>query len=65
MCSWGLHSAYVNGVGLLALPQAETELFVCVISALVWQGRKKGIAAAPITLTFPPGKQRQMTEVCG
>ena len=34
-CSWGVHSAYVDGVGLLALPQAEAELFVCVISALV------------------------------
>ena len=33
-CSWGVHSAYVDGVGLLALPQAEAELFVCVISAL-------------------------------
>ena len=34
-CSWGVHSAYVDGVGLLALPQAEAELFVCVISAVV------------------------------
>ena len=34
-CSWGVHSAYVDEVGLLALPQAEAELFVCVISALV------------------------------
>ena len=34
-CSWGVHSADVDGVGLLALPQAEAELFVCVISALV------------------------------
>ena len=34
-CSWGVHSAYVDGVGLLALPQAEAEFFVCVISALV------------------------------
>ena len=34
-CSWGVHSAYVDRVGLLALPQAEEELFVCVISALV------------------------------
>ena len=33
--SWGVHSAYVDGVGLLAVPQAEAELFVCVISALV------------------------------
>ena len=36
-----MHSAYVDGVGLLALPQAEAELFVCGISALVEQGRKK------------------------
>ena len=34
-CSRGVHRAYVDGVGLLALPQAEAELFVCVISALV------------------------------
>ena len=34
-CSCGVHSAYVDGVGLTALPQAEAELFVCVISALV------------------------------
>ena len=34
-CSWGVHSAYVDAVRLLALPQAEAELFVCVISALV------------------------------
>ena len=30
-----MHSAYVGGVGLLALPQAEAELVVSVISALV------------------------------
>ena len=24
-CSWGLHGAYVDGVGTLALPQAEAE----------------------------------------
>ena len=40
-CSCCVHSAYVNVVGLLALPEAEAELFVCVISALVWQGRKQ------------------------
>ena len=34
-CSCGVHSAYVDGVGLTALPQAEAELFVCVIRALV------------------------------
>ena len=31
----GVHSAYVDEVGLLALPQAEAELFVFVNSALV------------------------------
>ena len=30
-----MHGADVDGVRLLALPQAEAELFVCVISALV------------------------------
>ena len=34
-CSFGLHSAHVDGVGLPALPQAEAELFVCVINTLV------------------------------
>ena len=34
-CSFGVHSAYVDGVRLPALPQAEAELFVCVIDALV------------------------------
>ena len=34
-CSWGVHSADVDRVRLLALPQAEAELFVFVISALV------------------------------
>ena len=34
-CSCGVHSAYVDGVGLTTLPQAEAELFVCLISALV------------------------------
>ena len=38
---FGVHSAYVDGVGLPALPQAEAELVVCVNSALVWQGMKK------------------------
>ena len=32
---FGVHSAYVDGVGLPAMPQAEAELVVCVISALV------------------------------
>ena len=34
-CSFGVHRVYVDGVGLHALPHAEGELFVCVISALV------------------------------
>ena len=34
-CSFGVHSACIDGVGLPALLQAEAELFVCVISALV------------------------------
>ena len=34
-CSLGVHSAYFDGVGLPALPQADAGLFVCVISALV------------------------------
>ena len=34
-CSFGVHSAYVEGVGVPALPQAEAELFVCLISAFV------------------------------
>ena len=42
------------------MPQAEAEFFVYVISDLVYQGMKKPIAAAPITLTFPPEEQRRM-----
>ena len=34
-CSCGVHSAYVDGVGLPALPQAEAESLVYVNSALV------------------------------
>ena len=34
-CSFCVHGADVDGVGLPALPQAEAELFVCVICALV------------------------------
>ena len=33
--TFGVHSAYVDGVGLPVLPQAEAEFFLCVISALV------------------------------
>ena len=36
-----MHGADVDEVGLPALPQAEAELLVCVICALVWQGIKK------------------------
>ena len=32
--SFVVHSAYVDGVGLPALPRVEAESFVCVISAL-------------------------------
>ena len=34
-CSFGVHSAYIDGVGLPALSQAEAELFLCMINALV------------------------------
>ena len=34
-CSFCVHGTDVDGVGLPALPQAEAELFVCVICALV------------------------------
>ena len=34
-CSCGVRRAYVLRVGLTALPQAQAEFFVCVISALV------------------------------
>ena len=45
---------------LLCHRQRRSYLFG-VFSALVLQGRKK-IAAAPIALTFPPVKQRQMKD---
>ena len=57
-CSFGVHGAYVDGVQLPTLPQAEAELYVlrpCLA------GQKKS-AAAPITLTFPPVKKRQMSD---
>ena len=62
-CPSGVHGAYVDGVGLPALPQAEAELFVWCDPRPCLAGQKKSIAAAPITLTFPPVKQRQMTSV--
>ena len=48
---------------LLCHRQRRSYLFG-VFRALVWQGRKK-IAAAQITLTFPPVKQRQMKDILG
>ena len=62
-CSFAVHSAYVDGVGLPALPQAEAELFVWWDHRPCLPGQKKTIVAAPITLTFPSVKQRQMTWV--
>ena len=59
-CSFRLHGAYVDGVRLPALPQAEAELFVWCVQRPCLAGQKKKVAAAPIALTFPPVKQRQM-----
>ena len=60
-CSFGVHGAYVDGVVLPALPQAEAELFVWCVQRPCLAGQNK-IAAAPIALTFPPVKQRQMKD---
>ena len=57
-----MQGADVDGVGLPALPQAEAELFVWCVQRPCLAGQKKNIAAAPITLTFPPVKQRQMND---
>ena len=54
-----MHGAYADGVGLPALPQAEAELFVWCVQRPCLAGQKN-IAAAPIPLTFPPVKKRQM-----
>ena len=62
-CFSGVHGAYADGVGLPTLPQAEAELFVWCVQRPCLAGQRKTIAAAPITLTFPPVKQRQMTWV--
>ena len=62
-CCFDVHSAYVDGVGLPAVPQAEAELFVWWDQRPCLAGQKKTSVAAPITLTFPPVKQRQMTWV--
>ena len=62
-CSFGVHGADVDGVGLPALPQVEAELFVWCDQRPCLAGQEKTIAAAPITLIFPPVKQRQMTLV--
>ena len=56
-----MHGAYVDGVGLPALPQAEAKLFVwCVQRPCLAQQKK--IAAVPIALTFPPVRQRPMRD---
>ena len=62
-CSFGVHGADVNGDGLPTLQQAEAGLFVWCVRRPCLAGQKETIAAAPITLTFPPVKQRQMTLV--
>ena len=62
-CSFGVERADVDGVGLPALPQAEAELFVWDDQRPCLAGQRKTIAAAPITLTFPPVKERQMSWV--
>ena len=53
-----MHGADVDEVGLPALPQAEAELLVCVICALVSQGIKR--CCCTNHPTCPPVKQRQM-----
>ena len=50
-CSFGVHSADVDGVRLPALPQAEAEIFVlCDLRPCLAGQGKKWYAAAPITL---------------
>ena len=61
-CSFGVHGAYVDGVGLPALPQAEAELFVFVCSAPLFSTAEKKVPAAPIALSFPAVKQRHMKD---
>ena len=56
-----MHGADVDGVGLPALTQAEAELFVWCVERPCLAGQKE-IAAAPIALTLPPVKQRQMKD---
>ena len=56
-----MHGAYVDGVGLPALRQAEAELFVWCDQCPCLAGQKT-IAAALIALTIPPLKQRQIEE---
>ena len=60
-----MHGADVDGVGLHALPQADAELFVWCVQRPCLAGQGKKIAAAPITLTFPPVKRRQMKDSLG
>ena len=40
-CSFGVHGAYVDGVGLPALPQAEAELFVWCVQRPCLAGQAK------------------------
>ena len=58
-----MHGAYVDGVGLPALPPAEAGLSVLCVQCPFLAGQKKKFADAPITLTLPPVKRRQMTLV--
>ena len=60
-----MHGADVDGVGLPALPETEAALFVWCVRRPSLAGQEKKIAAATITLTFPPVKRRQMKDSLG
>ena len=65
-----MHSVYVEDVGLHSPLTAELQFVDCVLSARFSLGRKnskspKATAAAPITLTCPPGEQRLMDLASG
>ena len=65
-----MHSVYVGDVELPSPLLVEVQFVDCVISARFSLGRKspkslKATAAAPITPTCPPVKQRQMNWVSG
>ena len=60
-----MHNVYDDEVGLSSPLFAEVQFVDCVICALFSLDRKiqkspKATAAAPITLTLPTCKQRQM-----